>query len=457
MVQTDNATALMTLSAETQAITSVRLPPEVRRQAGLALLDTLGCMLAGTLTEEAPLVLSACERGSGSIRIPGASRTGDAIDAATASAYLGDVLELNDLIGGHASIGNVAAAFAIAQQRRASGEQLLLALVRGIETTTRVYGAVYPTLKRYTEMGLVPVGIPSSIGAAAAVATLLELDQHQTAHAMAIAGTLAGWCPAEVIFGEGGTVKPMLFGAQPAAAGIQGARHAQRGMTGPLRLLDSHVGYFATVSEAGQLAPPAVTDQREWALARPRRKLHACCGYIHSPVDALDRLRKQAGPPSGAIQVHVAPYVADVVSKSRLPVSPNDARFHLQYCLAQVLCGASVILPEHSLDMSAHLERADLREAMASVIVEADPALSHYHQCRIAYRTLGGGLADLSLDAPRGSDKQPLNDAEVREKFMRLGIPVIGESQALRAVELVEKLEELDDIGALAACVALQE
>src|SRR5690606_5973626 len=146
-------------------------------------------------------------------------------EAIRLNGYLGDVLELNDLIGGHASIGNVCAALALGESLGSSGSRVLVAVVRVIDVTTRFYDADSPTLRRYAEMALVPVGIPSAIGAAAAAAHILGLSREQTLHAMAIGGSLAGWCPAEVIFGNGGTVKPMLFGAQPAEAGVAAAQY----------------------------------------------------------------------------------------------------------------------------------------------------------------------------------------------------------------------------------------
>ena len=440
--------ALALLAHQVGGMTADVIPEAVRRQARLCILDTVGCIVAGTRTEEASLVL-ACEPSEGTgptATVAGTPYRRTLRSAIRINGYLGDVLELNDLIGGHASIGNVTAALALAETLGASGTRTLEAVIRGIEVTARVYGAVYASLKRYTDTGLVPVGIPSSIGAAAAAAHLLGLDDQQTLHAMAIAGSLAGWCPAEVIFGDGGSVKPMLFGAQPADAGVTAARYARAGMTGPVALLDSKIGYFATVSATGTFDADSWTDR--WALARPRRKLHACCGYLHTPVDALGRVRQQLGPAlkDARIELHVAPYVADVVSKHRPPTSPNDARFHLQYCLALVACGADAILPEHSIALQAQLRRPDVQAAMRRVEVVQDPALTHYHQCRVVVRDAAGRRFEQALDAPRGSAQEPLSDDEVVLKFNVLSEPVLGASCMARFIESALALEGVADV-----------
>lgn len=443
--------ALQQLALQARAMSIQSIPESVRNQARLCILDTVGCILAGSRTEEAQLVLG-CEPGSGGevASVIGTPHRRALRDALRINGYLGDVLELNDLIGGHASIGNVCTALALSEVLGSSGAHMLEAVVRGIEVTSRIYDAVYPTLRRYTEMALVPVGIPSSIGAAAAAAHLLELSEEQTLNALSIAGSLAGWCPAEVIFGNGGTVKPMLFGAQPADVGVTAAYYARAGMTGPKDLLDSKVGYFATASTQGRF--DATTWAGHWALAQPRRKLHACCGYLHAPVDALGKLRLQLGQKAlqeGRIKVRVAPYVADVVSKERLPNSPNDARFHLQYCLAVVACGADVILPEHSIQFAGQLQHAELLDAMRRIAVVQDPGLAHYHHCRVEIVDAAGHSSLQSVSAPRGSPQDALSDDEVIGKFRMLAEPVLGPERAQRAIAGCLALENIADVREL--------
>jgi 2-methylcitrate dehydratase PrpD len=441
--------ALAALAELASRLSVASVPGHVKAQARLCILDTVGCMLAGTRTEEAALVLR-CEASSGGepqASVLGTAQRRPLLAAIRVNGYSGDVLELNDLIGGHASIGNVCASLALAETVDSSGIALLEAVVRGIEVTSRIYNAVYPSLRRFTEMGLVPVGIPSAIGAAAAASRLLELDVERSAHAMAIAGALAGWCPAEVIFGEGGTLKPMLFGGQPGATGVTAALHARDGMTGPLRLLESKLGYFATASTAAELDLGPWSEH--WALAAPRRKLHACCGYLHSALDAMGKARPSiAAAGQGAIEVHVPGYVSDVVNKTRLPVSANDARFHLQYCLALAVGGADVIEPGHSIDFRSWLELDAVTRAMGRIGVVADAGLEHYQQCRVRVRNESGDLVgDFSLTAPRGSPGAPLTERDVVDKFLRLARPVIDTAQAEAFVQDLEAIEAMPSIA----------
>src|SRR5436309_908621 len=80
--------------------------------------------------------------------------------------------------------------------------------------------------------------------------------------ALALAGALASWCPSKLLYGGGGTFKPMLHGSCPAESGLMAAWYAQQGMTGPLKLLESEIGYYATA--ARRSFPENVLDRETW-------------------------------------------------------------------------------------------------------------------------------------------------------------------------------------------------
>ena len=399
------------------------VPSNVRRQAGLCILDTIGCILAGADAPEGAMLFEAESESNGGrvANVIGRSQVLPIEAAARVHGYWGDIFELNDLIGGHASIGNVAAALSLIENCEASGAALLKAVIIGIEVTSRVYASAYPSLKPYTEVAMVTPGLVSAFGSAAVAASLQGMSCDKTREALAIAGTLATWCPAEAIFGSGGTVKPMLFGAWPAAIGVRSVHYANHGMTGPSRLLESRIGLFATLCR--EFDSSVTADNTRWFLAEPRRKLHACCGYTHSVIDLLIEIRNRLGAAAldqSTIRVAMPAYVIPAISKPKPPASPNEARFHIEYCAALAACGADVILPEHSTDIHIHLTRPEIRAMMANIEVVADPELSHYHQSRIMVLKDGAALHDANCDAPRGSALNPLSDAQVIEKFQRL-------------------------------------
>lgn len=422
-----------------------QVPQSVREQAKLCILDTIGCIVAGSGIEEAKILLEG-ERARDArpeASVIGANTKLSAEAATRVNGYMGDILELNDIIAGHASIGNVSAALALGQACKATGAELLEAVITGIEVTGRVYSAFYSSMKPYTETGMAVVGFPSTIGAAAAASRLLGLDRERTQHALEIAGALAGWCPAEVIFGQGGTIKPMLFGAWPGSVGIAAARYARDGLGGPPRLLESGIGYYVTVARHSD--PGAVLDAQTWYLANPRRKVHACCGYLHSALDAVTAMRREGVrfEEAAAIEVRMPGHLVPAVSKSGPPQSANQARFHAEYCLALAASGAEVIAPEHSVSFSGFTERPEIASMMKKFRICAGPGLTHYYQCTVSLLD-GAGAAVHRRDfaAPKGSPANPMNDEEVRDKFRRLAgarLPARGVDEYLKKFERLEQ------------------
>lgn len=431
------------------------VPKEVKAQARLCLLDTIGCMISGSTTDAAQRIAAAelAANPGKQCSIAGGKR-GGLLSAARINAYQGDIFELNDLIAGHASIGNVAAALALGQVRRVSGETLEVALVAGIETTARVYGAFYPYQKSLEEVGMVSVGMPSAIGSAAACARILDLSPSQTADALAIAAAWANWCPAEVIFGDGRGAKPMLFGGLPANAGISAALAAEQGISGPPDILSSAMGFFATVATQWSSDP---FHSSTWALSQPRRKLHACCGYIHSAYDAALDLRKAEGFDISDIldaSVEVPAYTIPAIRKNHLPTTANEARFHLQYMLAHAFTGLEAVTPATSEAFEAECARPELLGLFDKIRVEPGAGLRHYHQSRLTVTLVDGRTFSVANDAPRGSDRNPLGDDAIVEKFRNLSGPVMGESRTERLIALCLGLSNLPEIGTL--CTALE-
>lgn len=447
----DQPDLLQALGTFTAGITLSTLPAGVIDQAILTLIDTLGCMFAGADNEDALRLRNAemARGGPAEATVIGTALRLPTEAATRINAYQGDIFELNDLTGGHAGIAAVPLALALAEAEGASGAALLEAIVAGVEVTSRVYAAYYSDIKPFTDTGIAPPGIPSTLGAAAVAARLLNLDAEGAARTIAIAGALASWCPAEVIFGDGGTIKPMLFGAMPGGIGLMAARYAAAGLSGPPRILDSQIGFYATV--ARRFDPAALTDDAIWHLATPRRKLHACCGYIHSALDTVVALRNDGVSVADAreIRINMPAYILPVISKPQAPTTPNEARFHAEFMLSVAAHGVDAILPEHSIGMRDWLARPGLVGLMRRIRISADPSLSHYHHSIVEVVDTNGGKIVRKNMAPLGAPGNPLDDDAIRAKFRRLVTPIAGAEKADALLSAAAALPDAPDLRGL--------
>jgi 2-methylcitrate dehydratase PrpD len=411
------------IAAFAAGVTPENVPPRVAWQAKLCLLDTIGCMVAGSTEEDALRLLAAERLGDpgGGARVVGQKETMSPEAAARVNGYMGDLFELNDLIGGHASIATISAALAVADEEKPDGSTFLSACIAGIESTTRIHFAYYEHMKPYTEMAITPPAIPNAMGSAAAACIVSGGGGDAIRNAMAIGLTLATWGPAELTFGDGGTVKPMLHGSMPASEGVTAARYAMGGLTGPRMLLESDIGLYATIGR--QIKRWAIEAPTFWHLDEPRRKLHAACGYTHTSIDLMGQLHREIGQDRLAsareIRVYAPAYIMPAVVKTAPPSTPNNARFHLNYCAALAGTGVDVILPEHSNDFTGHFTPGVAR-IMGRIRVVLDESFVHYAESRIEVEAEDGSVITVSGNAPRGAPDNPLGEEGVKAKFASL-------------------------------------
>ncbi|MFE8873192.1 MmgE/PrpD family protein [Acetobacter persici] len=409
------------------------IPEAVIVEAKYALLDTIGCMIAGSVRPEGRAFAAA--EASVSVpqpNIPGVQPIGfdtslPEAGAARVNGYIGDILELNDLIGGHASIGAVSTMLTLAQTLRLDGHKALGALITGIEVTARVNMGYRESNggrdnRAFTDVGISSEGIPSTIGTSALTAVALGLDEDKIAAAMAIGGSLAGWCPAEVLFGDGGSIKPILFGGWPATVGLMAGRYASAGLTGPRKLLECPIGLYATVAKGYD--PAIVQGVRGWQLAHPRRKWHACCGFIHAGIDGVIRLRIRHGPAvfdNVTIEIGVVPPVAPVIAAAGKPNNPTQARFNGPFNIAIAALEADRIQPHHADDATDILDNPSIENLLRRVRFVPAPELPHFSHSHIRLREADGTIrVEEHVSGYKGSAANPLTHRELEEKFLAL-------------------------------------
>jgi 2-methylcitrate dehydratase PrpD len=448
----DERTLLEWLASYSHSVDMNAVPEEVARQSALCLLDTVGCIVAGAQTPEARAFYQAEKSQHGEL--------GEWPQEVTARVFgfLGDILELNDLIGGHSSIGVVTAVLSNTYYQDISGSELLRAVVAGTEVTARLYESSIGNFKPYSDGGTVVVSYFNAIGAAAALSLIQSFDENRTAHAMAISSTISTWCPAEVIFGQGGTIKPILFGANPASSAVQAVNYARHGLTGPLRLLESPIGLMRSL--ATDFDPGKLQDTERWFITTPQRKLHASCGYTHASIDAVSSMEfsDELLGNIASIDVAVPAFFREAVGKVGAPKSSNDARFHLGYVVALAIQGNYPILPEHTLDFEHHLAQGRTLELSEKVRIVPDDSVAAgtskpYNVSKVTVRFRDGAEKSSTCLSPKGSADDPMSDGDVVRKFVQLVSPSAGEADAKELAESILGIGQSNDISSIANAV----
>jgi len=163
------------------------LSPEAVHEARRAVLDWLGCALAGSRHPTVGMLLSTfADLGS----VPVATVLGrgghrlSLLDAAVANGQMGHVLDFDDThLGGvilHTSTATLPALFALGERSKGSGRDVIVALAAAFEAGIRVgQGATSHHLGGWHLTGTL-----GTVAAAAGSARLLRLDAPQTTFAL---------------------------------------------------------------------------------------------------------------------------------------------------------------------------------------------------------------------------------------------------------------------------------
>ena len=340
------------------------LPDEAVALAKLALVDYVGCALAGTREPVARLAAIQCADAPGGAVVVGQRFRTRAQDAAFANATIGHALDLDDsnmVLGGHPSVTLWPAVLAVAQTRHCTGAQALEAYVVGFEVLLAMSRTV--NFGHY-ERGWHPTATLGTFGVAAAIARLLRLDSRQCAVAIGLAASMASGVKANF----GTMAKPLQVG-EASRRGVLCALLAADGCTASEGALDAKQGFLAVYHEAGQCRTEELSrigDGLEILRSGISFKKYACCGSTHAPIDAALALKSQYGfgvddiaSVRVALNARRRPHVDRPVVADELA-----AKFSVQYTVSAALADGQVSMRHFSPEAIA---RSDLQRLISRV------------------------------------------------------------------------------------------
>src|SRR5215469_5224907 len=441
-------TASRQLAGWTLGLEPGDVPAAVRAAAGRHVLDALGCALGARRSGEAEPALRVAERLAGppEATIIGGPRTGAAA-AALANGALVHALDFDDTHAGslvHATAAVLPAALAAAEEAGASGADLLLAVVAGIEVVTRL-GAAAP--HAFHARGFHATSICGTFASALVCARLSGLAEDAAVDALGIAGSFAA---GSLEFLADGSSTKQLHPGWAAHSGLVAARLAAAGASGPETILEGESGLYR--SYLGRSLDPAQLTEglgRRWETARLTIKPYPACQLSHASLDALRAVRVAAGDVAG-IRFRLPEEAAGIVCRPEpakvRPRSPYEAKFSLPWCAAALLLDGALGTGSFAPD---RIERPEVLALAARVSHEAyDPGVPAAGAGGWVEVTLRDGTR-LTGEVPtsRGGPENPFSEAEVLEKFRLNAGP--GHEQVVDAVLRLESLASVAELGSL--------
>ena len=421
------------------------IPERARHEAKRALLNFFAVAIAGCRTEPVELALRTLAEFSGGKQaaIVGRSERIDALGAAFLNAAGANVFDYCDThlpTVVHPTAPLAPALLSLAELRRVTGPELLLAFVLGFEIECRVGGAVSP--------GHYPKGwhITSTcgvFGAAAGAAKLLGLNESQVVWSLGNASTQsAGLCEC-----LGWPAKSVSVG-NAARNGLFSALLAEKGFSGPAEPIAGAQGFLAAMGEPPNWAALTEGLGKSWEVSDNSLKPYPAGFVIHPLLDcALDWRRQHPDAVVERVAVRGNPLLLQRTDRPEV-ASGRESQVSLQHAVA-----AALVLGKAGLDQftDACVDDPVVKEMRRKVEVASDPAISTI-AVEMDFWTKDGKKHSVSTQAARGSSANPLKDSEIEQKLLdeaRSWRPAHDIKPLIDAVWALDKSGDVSNLAAM--------
>jgi 2-methylcitrate dehydratase PrpD len=434
-----------------ERVTAMRyedLPPEAVHWCKVAMLDTVGVALAGSV-EQAPRAVEevmGLRPDNGPCLIIGTHRRAAPLDAALVNGTSAHALDFDNTamsLGGHASAVIVPALIAAGEDCGAGGRDLIVAHAAGFEVGAAIGRCVNP---EHSEKGWHPTATLGVFAVTAACARLLKLTVEQTETALGLATSLSAGTKANF-----GTMTKPLHAGQCARGGLFAALLAREGFTANPDAFEHKQGFFNVFCGPGRYdASRALEGWGAWEIVKPGAsyKLYPCCYSTHSAVEAALNLVRRHGPfDTGKIaRIDTRIHSRGLAHTDRPdPKSDLEAKFSVQYCVARAALNGRVVLE--------HFERDAWREPAMRDLVKRSHATPYTGElfaaddpmdAEVTITLADGRALSEKVDRPLGRTSDNAIAADhLKAKFENCAARVLAPAAVAAAYRALESLERL--------------
>jgi 2-methylcitrate dehydratase PrpD len=417
----------------------------VEHEAHRTLLNWLGCAIGASRHEAANAVLAAVEalQPAPQATVLGRDKRVDMASAALVNGITSHIFDFDDT---HLKTiihpaGPVASALlALAETRAAAGRALIDALVLGIDVACRMGNAIYPD---HYDRGWHITGSTGMLGAAAACARLLGLDEHRTAMAIGIAASQPNGLREQF-----GTMTKSLHPGAAARVGLMSALMAQNGFTASLRALEAPRGLAQVFSPKHTWTELTDSLGERFEISYNSYKPFACGVVIHPCIDACAQLRARGvrAEQVERIEMKVHSLVLELTGKKD-PVDGLQSKFSVYHgCAVGLLFGRAA--EEEFSDAIAR--RDDVVALRRKVIATVDDRIDESAADVVAVLT-DGRREHVFVEHAIGSLHRPMTDADLAGKFHGLVDPILGADRSSALIEATRKVGQSADVRSLTA------
>jgi 2-methylcitrate dehydratase PrpD len=426
-------------------------PDDILEHGRLHILDTVAAIVvcrdlpAATLALNYVSAQGMTERGA---TILGTNMRAPVAEAAFAGAMAGHAAEINDYSPSafvQPGPSAVATAFALGEVRKASGRDILRAVIAGYEIGCRIPKTIGNKNLRRT--GLANHGIGSLFCAGATAGSLIRLTEAQIPHLLSYCSQQASgsW---QWLLDNDHVEKAFVFAGMGSRNGVHVALMVEAGFTGVRDNLDRPGGWLDSAflkETSSDFSRSYLTDALGVRFEIPLvgYKRYAAGGPTQASIQALLTL----------ITKTERSRVAHVLVE--MPSGDVGAFANAEIPSLNIPYMCALILAHGKLDFDALQSRTtmlgdpQIRALMRRVSIIQDPSqdrIPRVESARVTITLNDGTRQQELVEAVAGFPTNPLSREDVEAKAHELISLKLGSARATRLVALLSHLDQLDSI-----------
>ena len=442
------------------------LPEAVIALGKKSMLDGLGLALAGSVAETGRLVqayLKSLGVLSGAATVIGTDMKAPERFAAFANGvgmHADDYDDTQLAVGPdrvyglltHPTAPALPAVVAIAESRKLTGKDLMLAYQLGVEVECKAAEAMSP---RHYQQGFHTTATCGCLASAVGAGKLYGLDLDRLLWALGIAASQAGGLRENF-----GTMTKPFHAGRAAESGVVAADLARLGWTATDKILESPRGFFQAHGGGYDLASIQGKLGNPWTIYRPgvSIKPHPCGSLTHPGMTKMLEL---------VLANDLTPEQVDRIDVGTNHNMPNalihhrprtnlQAKFSMEFCIAILLLRRRAGLAEFT-DETVNRDdvRAIIEKVHFHVHPEAEAAGYDKMTTIIDIHCKDGKTISGRADFGKGSPANPMTFEEVAQKFRDCAEFAGWPSEKTEGIiEIVGSIERLGDVRGLTKLLA---
>ena len=433
------------------------LPEAVVKRTKLLILDTVGIIIrARHDAESTKSLISAVNKldlNNGNCQVFSDKSKYVPSAAALINGTLAHSLDFDDTHAEaslHSSAPILAAAFAAAQMKNCSGQELITACVLGYEIQIRL-GLAGGSSAHY-KRGFHPTATCGIFGAAAAAGYIVGLSKEQFISAFGIA--LSQSSGSMQFLNDGSWTKRSHVG-QAAQNGLNAAILAGEGFKGPKEAFEGKWGYLNSFVSGGDLSKALEGLGEKFETLNLGVKPYPSCRYSHAAIDGLLELKKEINFDVNDLEdvdVGLSETALNIIGypieEKQNPENVVDGQFSMPFCAALVLRNGSFTWD----DYKSNLKNDDVLDLCKKVNVspnkQAEECCPKYMSANVKIK-VSGKVYEKFIKIPKGDPENFMTDQEFEDKFDGLTNPYLSEGKLNELKKFMLRIDNANSIESL--------